>query len=446
MGPGKKSPVRSRVARRCRTAIAALLAGAFLTALAVSAASAQEEDVDALMRRLPGEGSFGRYRIIERISEIGTDEAVRALVALFTDDELRWMAVRQLAQLRGIAVPVLLEALRAPGADTVRFAAYTLGEIRTPAAVPALVPLLAHADAGVRQNVAFALGMIRDRAATEALIGTLKDADPVVRGYAATALGEIGDVRAKKALLAALRTEDASVMNMATSLYSLGGDEVVEILVGKLRDSNPNNRLYALYALGKIPDPRGVRPLIEALGDEDIGWLAAKALVNIGAPALQPLLEALFAENRSVRLYATYALGEIRSPKAARGVLRMLQDPEAEVVDAAAEALAAIGDATVVPAVAQLLSSQRPRVRLRALDVLGRLGDESLVESVASCIADPDREVVKAAIAALGNLKAEASCPLIARMLSLPGQDLQDTLRIAFLNIGEPAVACLTGV
>ena len=40
------------------------------------------------------------------------------------------MAVRQVAQLKAAAIPALLEALRAPGADTVRFAAYTLGEIR----------------------------------------------------------------------------------------------------------------------------------------------------------------------------------------------------------------------------------------------------------------------------------------------------------------------------
>ena len=217
--------------------------------------------------------------------------------------------------------------------------------------------------------------MIRDKAATDALIGALKDTDPVVRGYAATALGEIGDPRAKEALLAALRTEDASVVNMATSLYNLGSTEVVEILIGKLRDPNPNNRLYAIYALGKISDPEMVRPLIEVLDSEEIGWLAAKALVNVGQPALQPLLESLFSENRNVRLYATYALGEIRDPKAARGVLRLLQDPDPLVLDTAAEALIAIGERSVIPAVTQLLRSPQPRVRRRALDVLGGLGD-----------------------------------------------------------------------
>jgi hypothetical protein len=61
-------------------------------------------------------------------------------------------------------------------------------------------------------------------------------------------------------------------------------------------------------------------------------------------------------------------------------------------------------------------------------------------------ISDPDREVVKSAITALGNIQAATSCQLATRLLSLPGEDLQDSLRVAFLNMGESAVVCLTGV
>jgi HEAT repeat protein len=429
-----------------RRFVAAVLAALALCLLLFPAAARSQEDLDALLKRLPGESPFGRYKVIESIGDLGTQEAVRALVDLFPDEELRWMAVRQVSQLKAVAVPVLLEALRAPDADTVRFAAYCLGEIRAAQAVPGLVPLLASPNAEIRQHVAYALGMIRDKAATDALIGALKDADPVVRGYAATALGEIGDPRAKEALVAALRTEDASVVNMATSLYNLGSEEVVEILIGKLRDPNPNNRLYAIYALGKISDPKMVRPLIDVLDSGEVGWLAAKALVNIGQPALQPLLEALFSENRTVRLYATYALGEIREPKAARGVLRMLEDKDPLVVDTAAEALVAIGERSVIPAVTQLLVNAEPRVRQRALDVLGGLGDASLAETITSMISDPDREVVKSAITALGKTRSVGSCVLAGRLLALPGEDLQDSLRVAFLAMGEPAVACLSSV
>jgi HEAT repeat protein len=442
MAPRKKSNRRAPSRFRVVVSLTTLLCCGLLSPGTAGA----QEDLDALLKRLPGESPFGRFKVIELIGDLGTQEAIRALVDFFPDEELRWMAVRQVSQLKAAAIPALLEALRAPDADTVRFAAYTLGEIRAVGAVQALVPLLASPDAEVRQHVAYALGMIRDKAATAALVDALKDADPVVRGYAATALGEIGDTRAKEALLAALRTEDASVVNKATSRYNHGSTDVVGIHNGKLRDPNPNNRLYAIYALGKISDPQMVRPLIEVLDSEEIGWLAAKVLVNIGQPALQPLLESLFSENLNVRLYATYALGEIRDPKAARGLLRMLQDPDPLVLDTAAEALIAVGERSVIPAVAQLLGSSRPRVRRRALDVLGELGDPSLAETISSLIGDPDREVVKSAITALGKVQAVTSCQLATRLLSLPGEDLQDSLRVAFLSMGEPAVICLTGV
>jgi HEAT repeat protein len=420
-----------------------LLLGALLLCAALPAAASEE--LDALLGRLSTETAFGRYKIVEQIGDLGTPDAVRALIGFFPDEELRFMAVRQLTQLRGVAVGPLLEAVKSSNADTVRFAAYALGEIRVPDAVPVLLPLLASPDPEIRQNVVFALGMIRDPAAIDGLMTALKDGDPVVRGYAATALGEIGDKRAKEALLAALRKEDSSVVNMATSLHLLGGQEVVGILIDKLRDPNPNNRLYAVYALGKISDPAEITALIGVLDSPEIGWLAAKALVNIGAPAVPSLLETLFAENRDARLYATHALGEIRDTRAGRGILRMLQDPDRLVQDTAAEALVALGDRNLIPAVTQLLQSQDPHVRRLAITVLGKLGDPSLVETVASFLGDADRDVVKSAILALGSLRAVESCPLIGRLLSLPGEDLQDTLRASFLSIGEPAVPCLLG-
>ncbi len=442
--PPRKNPPRPRTPRLLGAT--ATLAAVLIWLLLGPGAARAQEDLDALLKRLPVETSFGRNKVIELIGNLGTQEAIRALIGFFPDDELRWMAVRQVAQLRAVAIPSLLEALSAPNPDTVRFAAYTLGEIRAVRAVPALVPLLADPDAEIRQHVAYALGMIRDKTATEALIGALKDPDPVVRGYAATALGEIGDTRARAALLAALRTENVSVVNMASSLSDLGGEEVVKILIAKLHDPNPNNRLYALYALGKISDPEMVRPLIEVLGSEEIGWLAAKVLVNIGQPALQPLLESLFSENRTVRLYATYALGEIRDPKCVRGLLRMLEDPDPLVLDTAADALTAIGERSVIPAVAELLKSPRPRVRQRALDILGRLGDAALGDTITSMISDPDHEVVKSAVTALGRVKGVTSCAMAGRLLVLPGDDIQDSLHLAFLGMGEPAVACLSGV
>ncbi len=422
------------------------LLGPLIFALLFPLSARGNTEVDGLLFRLRDETPFGRFRIIEQIGSLGTPEAIDALVSLFSDEDLRWMAVRQLTMFRMGAVPRLLEALESEDRDTVRFAIYALGSIKAEAAVEPIIRFLDDPSPEIRQNAVFALGMIRAEAATEHLIRALKDEDPLVRGYAASAHGEIGDPRAREALTEALRREDSSVINMANSLMALGSDQVVEILIQKLRDPDPNNRLYAVYALGRVSDPREIQPLIDILGSDEVGWLAAQALVNIGEPAVEPLLEALFSENEDVRLYATYALGQIGDRRASRALLKMFKDEHPLVRQTAAEAIISFGDTSLIPAITRELSSGNPQVRRQALEVLGRLGDESLVETISSYLSDPEILVVKTAIIALGNLGSERACPALSRLLGNRDSDVQDALRSAFLNIGEPAAPCLAEI
>ena len=148
------------------------------------------DDLETLVYRLRSASPFAQFKIVEQIGDLGTAEAIDALIDLFSDEDLRWMAVRQLAMFRTAAVPPLLEVLDSDDDDVLRFAVYALGEIKSAAAVPPIIELLTHPNPDVRQNAVFALGMIKDKSATEPLIAALKDEDSVVRGYAATALGE----------------------------------------------------------------------------------------------------------------------------------------------------------------------------------------------------------------------------------------------------------------
>jgi HEAT repeat protein len=150
-------------------------------------------------------------------------------------------------------------------------------------------------DEYVRRYTARALGEIKDPRAVEPLIAALKDAEWIVREAAAYALGEIKDPRA------------------------------VEPLIAALKDENEYVRKAAAYALGEIKDPRAVEPLIAALKDKDsdvrkaaaealdhLGWKPAQdesaawywankgkwnACVDIGAPAVQPLITTLRSTN-----------------------------------------------------------------------------------------------------------------------------------------------------
>jgi HEAT repeat protein len=415
----------------------------FLLLFAAHSPVRGSDDLETLVYQLRDASPFSQFKIIEQIGDLGTAEAIDALTDLFSNEDLRWMAVRQLAMFRTFAVPPLLELLDSDDDDILRFAVYALGEIKSPTAVPPIVKLLDHPNPEVRQNAVFALGLIRDKRATEPLIAALRDEDSVVRGYAATALGEIGDPKAKEALLAALKRENASVVNMASSLYDLGSDEVVAVLIDKLRDPDPNNRLYAIYALSRMSDPSEIEPLIAVLSNEEIGWLASKALISIGEPAIKPLLEALFSDDRNIRLYATYTLGEIGSSRAGRGLVRMFRDEDPLVRDTAAEALITLGDNRMVPPISRELSNPDPRVRQKALEVLGHIGDASLTETIASYLTDEDTNVIKGAILALGKLQSATASRPLTKLLDHPRQDVQDALRTAFMQIGDPAIPYL---
>ena len=94
---------------------------------------------------------------------------------------------------------------------------------------------------------------------------------------------------------------------------------------------------------------------------------ALEELIQVGAPAIPPLLEALEGTEADdddwTPLWIAMALGELRSPAAAPALLRLLDLPEGDVLsEAAAEALAKIGR----PALPHLFTFSRAASRWEA--------------------------------------------------------------------------------
>ena len=230
--------------------------------------------------------------------------------------------------LGALAVEPLIAALKDGSFSVRKAAAYALGEIKDPRAVEPLIAALKDKDEYVRKAAAYALGKIKDPRAVEPLIAALKDQNSDVRKAAAYALGEIKDPRAVEPLIAALK--DAEWIVRTTAAYALGeikDPRAVEPLIAALGDEKSSGvrKAAAAKALGKIKDPRAVEPLIAALKDKDsdvrkaaaealdhLGWKPAQdesaawywatkgkwnACVDIGAPAVQPLITTLGSTN-----------------------------------------------------------------------------------------------------------------------------------------------------
>ncbi len=141
-------------------------------------------------------------------------------------------------------------------AQTVIYAAWSLGSIRDPAALPELLALAESDDAGLRKAAIHALGAFPDEGAREALRRALGDGTSDVRWNAAIALGRRGDTTAAKVLgemldrarlmavpeLTPEQREDA-ILGAVAAAAGTTGDPELQGLLEKLRDGDENLRV-----------------------------------------------------------------------------------------------------------------------------------------------------------------------------------------------------------
>ncbi len=96
--------------------------------------------------------------------------------------------------------------------------------------------------------------------------------------------------------------------------------------------------------------------------------------MEIGTPAVDPLVTILGVGGAGVRQAAAGALGRIGDPRAIEPLVAALADYYAHVREAAATALGQIGDPRAVAPLVAALRDTYPEVRQAAAEALGGLG------------------------------------------------------------------------
>lgn len=150
-------------------------------------------------------------------------------------------------------------------------------------------------------------------------------------------------------MISALHYRRQQVRVRALRLWARIADETaVQALIATLRDSDTRISQQAAAMLVRIGRP-AVGPLIEMLRDEDEEACvrAARIISMIGEPAVGPLINALHNRDEQVRILAAVALGWIKDKRAVEPLQVILEDRDAEVKEAAIEALTRLTQLTI---------------------------------------------------------------------------------------------------
>lgn len=241
--------------------------------------------------------------------------------------------------------------------------------------VNGLIKSLKNENVNFRINGALALGKIKRARAVAPLIEALHDEDEDVRWAAAWSLGEIGKPAARP-LIQVLNDEDSDVRWKAAWALEKIGKPVVESLIQALKVEKGEAKAKVAVVLGSIGDIRAIRPLVQALSDEDenVRWGATWALEKIGGAATNALSRALASEDRDTRRDAAIALGIIKDETAIDPLLAAMRDEDLSVRGAAASALANIGGRKAISTLQLYLREDDEDLRRSSAEVLGKLG------------------------------------------------------------------------
>ena len=175
------------------------------------------------------------------------------------------------------------------------------------------------------------------------------------------------------------------------------GEPAVEPLISSLKGTNWRIRVRAALALGEIKDSRAAEPLLAILKDEDhiIRASAVMALAKIIDPsAMEPLIAALKDEDAFVRIAAARALGYLKDPRASEALLAALRDEDVDVQRRAVKSLVELKDPHTVEPLIAALKDKSKRIRRRAAVALGGIKDYRAVEPLIAALKD-ERLIVR---------------------------------------------------
>jgi HEAT repeat protein len=418
-----------------------------------------------------------RSAAVRALRQTSSPDDIRHLLETLTRDhqnlDVLSSALRVLISANHDVVPALLDLLSDSHPNLRMHAALALGELGEESAVPALVSALDDSDANVRFHAIEALGRLAAAAAVEPLTRIAESGDfflsfPAIDALARTddprvapnlvgllqndllrpavvdTLAELGDEECVAPLVDLLNRGRGDAAPIAAALVRMrdryertfaAGDQIVEtaristtadglhhLAASVMRRDEPLAPLVAVYGwMGAT----ATGLLVSMLGEPGVQAETAAAILTIGRPAVESLIESLAQAERHGRLAAADVLGRLGDRRAVPALCELLSEADADLVAAAAASLATLGDARALDHLLPLFGHEHPAVRQAAIAAVNSIGAATAEARIRRCLTDADPHVRECAVRVAGYFGFDGCVPGILKALDDPEEDVR---------------------
>lgn len=252
-------------------------------------------------------------------------------------------------------------------------------------------------------------------------------------------LGESGDPRALEIILPQLNDSSRTVVEAAiAALGELKNPAALPVLLRQLDSDFVELRRAAMAAMGRLGDSRAVRPLLAFAHDHpQLRLPVTEAVLDIGEPAVAPLLDALDDSDAAVVQEAVVLLGRRGEKKAVRPLMSLVQTAGSTLRLRAIEALGQLADPRALPTLWALLRDPDPQVRAAVPAALANMPDAKSVDPLVAALNDPEISVRIRAAAALGEIADPRAAGPLGAALAVRNEDLRLAVADALGKIGD---------
>ena len=355
-----------------------------------------EEDVDV------------RLSLVNLLGDLRNREGFEMLLQLIDKEQdinIASSVVSSLGKYRDAsALPAMMRTLQEREDLWLKFHAIeALGEIGDRAALPSILPL--YAEKSLRKPVLEAVGKIADVGTVNFLLRIIAD-DEKLNLTALRALVRIAEASKPRIVE---QTERQLIQRKFRESFPR---EKVGPLVEHLRTTPKREvKSFILKFLGWSGDPRALPVLIEYLEQPDTSEVAAQALIDFGAPAMDTILDALRNAD------------------------------EDEIVALLLRIVNVIGGPAAIPSILPFLDHDNPMVRRLAVETLGEIPHPSSIDYLLAKLDDADIASQQAAVNAISALVTtfpeieDEIMAKIKRLLAAPSIPMKLNSLSVFVNV-----------